>query len=131
MSYTGNILRETMENTFFRKVLYTGAKSQLVVMDIKPGEDIGEEMHAHVDQTLFNLSGSGKAILDGVESTFNADDVVLVHAGTKHNFINTGSDSLKIYTLYAPANHIDGRIHKTKADAVADVEDEAFGETVQ
>lgn len=131
MSYTGNILKETAENTFFRKVLYTGAKSQLVVMDIKPGEDIGEEMHAHVDQTLFNLNGSGKAILDGVESAFNADDVVLVHAGTKHNFINTGSDSLKIYTLYAPANHIDGRIHKTKADAVADVEDEAFGETVQ
>ncbi|MHB0978077.1 MAG: cupin domain-containing protein [Minisyncoccota bacterium] len=131
MSYTGNILKETMENTFFRKVLYTGAKSQLVVMDIKPGEDIGEETHAHVDQTLFNLSGVGKVVLDGIENAFNAGDAVLVHAGTKHNFINTGSESLKIYTLYAPANHIDGRVHKTKADAVADVEDEAFGEKIQ
>jgi len=131
MSYSGNIIKETQENTYFRKVLHTGAKSQLVVMDIKPGEDIGEETHTHVDQTLFNLSGSGKVVLDGVESPFNAGDAVLVYAGTTHNFINTGSDSLKIYTLYAPANHIDGRIHKTKADAVADIEDEAFGESVE
>lgn len=130
MSYTVNIIKETQENTFFRKVLYTGVKSQLVVMDIKPGEDIGEEMHAHVDQTLFLLSGKGKAILDEVESAFNPGEVVLVKAGTKHNFINTGSESMKIYTLYAPANHIDGRIHETKADAVADVEDEAFGEMI-
>jgi len=131
MSYTSNIIKETQENTFFRKVLYTGAKSQLVVMDIKAGEDIGEETHAHVDQTLFNLSGSGKVVLDGVESSFNAGDAVLVHAGTKHNFINTGTESLKIYTLYAPANHIDGTVHKTKADAVADTNDEAFGESVE
>jgi len=128
MSYTGNIIKETNDNTYFRKVLFTGGKSQLVVMDIKPGEDIGMEIHPHTEQTLFLLSGEGKSILDGVEHPFAAGDVVVVTPGTNHDFVNTGATSMKIYTIYAPANHIDGRIHKTKAEAEADVEDEAVGE---
>lgn len=131
MSYSGNYIKETEENQYFRKVIFTGGKSQFVVMDIKPGEDVGEEMHPHVEQTLFLLKGSGKAILNGEEKSFQTGDVVVVTPGTTHNFINTGNESLKIFTIYAPANHIDGRIHKTKHDAEADVEDEAFGEGVK
>lgn len=131
MSYTGNIIKETNDNTYFRKVLFTGAKSQLVAMDIKPGEDIGMEVHHHTEQTLFLLAGEGKSILDGVEKPFVAGDVVVVTPGTNHDIVNTGATSLKIYTVYAPPNHIDGRIHKTKADAEADVEDEAVGENMQ
>lgn len=131
MSYAGNIFEETNKNENFRKVIFTGKKSQLVAMDIKPGEDIGEETHPHVEQTLFFLSGTGKAILDGVERPISAGDAVVVTPGTKHNFINTGSKSLKVYTIYAPPNHIDGRIHNTKFNAEADTEDEDFGNAVK
>lgn len=130
MSYSVNILKATEENSFFRKVLFTGAKSQLVLMDIKPGEDIGEETHPHVEQILFNLSGEGKSVQDGVEAPFLPGDAVVVSPGVKHNFVNTGSVSLKVYTVYSPANHIDGRIHESKADAEADLEDEAFGQAL-
>ncbi len=129
MSYHGNIITETNANSYFRKVLFTGAKSQLVAMDIPPGGEVGEETHQHVEQTLFFLSGSGVARLNGEESPIVAGDVVVVTPGTKHNFLNTGTVSLKIYTVYAPPNHVDGTIHKTKADADADVKDEAFGES--
>lgn len=130
MSYLGNYIKETEENGYFRKVLFTGAKSQLVAMDVKPGEDIGEETHPHVEQTLFLLSGEGKSVLNGSEAPFHAGDVVVVTPGTKHNFINTGSASMKIFTVYAPANHIDGTVHKTKQEAEADAADEAFGEKI-
>jgi mannose-6-phosphate isomerase-like protein (cupin superfamily) len=100
-------------------------------MHIPPGGEIGEETHAHVEQTLFFLSGSGKVILDGAESDISAGDVVVVTPGTRHNFLNTGTEPLKVYTIYAPPNHIDGRVHATKADADADTEDEAFGGLVQ
>ena len=123
-----NIVKETEENTYFRKVLFTGTRSQLVVMDIPPGGEVGEETHIYTEQTLFFLSGTGKAVLDGKESLISAGDVVVVTPGTKHNFINTGIDSLKIYTVYAPPNHIDGRVHVTKADADKDVQDEAYGQ---
>lgn len=131
MSYITNIINETVENTNFRKVLFTGEHSQLVVMNIPVGGEIGEETHRHVDQTLFFLSGSGKVILDGKENSIGAGDVVVVTPGTKHNFINTGTEPLKVYTVYGPPNHIDGRIHTTKADADRDDEDEAFGEAVK
>ncbi len=131
MSYITNILKQTKENTNFRKVLFTGGKSQLVVMDIPVGGEIGEEKHDHVEQTLFFMSGAGKAVLNGEESVVTAGDVVVVTPGTTHNFLNTGSESLKVYTIYAPANHIDGRVHKTKADADSDDEDEAFGHSAQ
>lgn len=125
--YIVNIVKETEENTYFRKVLFTGTRSQLVVMSIPPNGEIGEETHTYTEQTLFFLSGTGKAILNGKESLISAGDVVVVTPGTKHNFINTGTVPLKIYTVYSPPNHIDGRIHITKADADKDVQDEAYG----
>jgi len=130
MSYHINVIGATEANRDFRKVLFTGARSQLVVMEIPPGGEIGEEIHAHVEQTLFFLSGSGKAVLNGEETPIAAGDVCVVTPGTTHNFLNTGAEPLKIYTVYAPPNHIDGRIHKTKAEAEADGEDEAFGNKV-
>ncbi len=99
-------------------------------MDIKPGEEIGLETHDNVEQTLFFMTGITKAVLDGQESVVKAGDVVVVTPGTAHNFINTGNESVKVYTIYAPANHIDGRIHVTPADAAADQADEDFGHQV-
>jgi mannose-6-phosphate isomerase-like protein (cupin superfamily) len=131
MSYHSSIIRQTEENDNFRTVLFTGKKSQLMVMSIPPGGVIGMETHEHVEQTLFFLSGSGKAVLNGEESAVVAGDVVVVTPGTEHNIINDGDEPLKVYTIYAPPNHIDGRIHATKADADADTEDEAFGHAVR
>jgi len=131
MSFQTNVLKATKENKFFRQVLFTGKKSQLVVMSIKKGGDIGEETHANVEQILFFQKGEGKAILDGVESPITKGDVVVVTPGTRHNFINTGKSSLKVYTIYCPPNHIDGRIHKTRKAADKDTEDEEFGHQVQ
>lgn len=130
MSYKTNIVQATKENTNFRTVLFTGGRSQLVVMSIPAGGEIGQEKHEHVEQTLFFLEGSAKAILDGVESPITAGDVVVVTPGTTHNFINTGETELKVYTIYAPANHLDGTVHRTKADADSDRKDERFGENV-
>lgn len=131
MSYQTNIVSAVKNNTNFRRVLYTGAKSQLVVMEISPGGDIGEEVHQHVEQILFFLSGSGQAVLESKISDVGAGDVVVVSPGVRHNFVNTGKEPLKLYTIYVPANHIDGRMHKTKKDADTDLEDEAFGEAVE
>jgi len=131
MSYHTNIVKDTQENKNFRKVLFTGQKSQLVVMEIPVGGEVGEESHKYVEQTLFFLSGTGKGHLDDEKFAIAAGDVVVVTPGTQHNFTNTGTEVLKIYTVYAPPNHIDGRIHVTKADADADVEDEAVGEAAQ
>ena len=118
---------EVESNGNFRKVLFTGAKSQLVVMSIPPGGEIGEETHDKVEQTLYFHSGEGEAVLDGKASPLAAGDVLIVLPGTRHNVRNTGTAPLKVATVYAPPNHIDGRVHATKADADADAEDEAFG----
>jgi mannose-6-phosphate isomerase-like protein (cupin superfamily) len=99
-------------------------------MEIPVGGEIGMEKHEHVEQTLFFLSGSAEAILNGKKESVVAGDVVVVTPGTEHNFVNTGTEPLKVCTVYAPPNHIDGRIHKTKADADADRVDEAVGESV-
>lgn len=128
VSYHTNILKDTQENAYFRRVLFTGLKSQLVVMSIPPGGEVGEETHKYTEQTLFFLSGTGEGELDDKKFPIGPGDVVVVVAGTKHNFWNTGTQVLKIYTVYAPPNHIDGRIHITKADADADTADEAVGE---
>ncbi|MFZ2152404.1 MAG: cupin domain-containing protein [Minisyncoccia bacterium] len=130
MSYIAPVLKLAKENENFRTVLYTGKKSQLVLMAIPVGGDIGEEVHAHVEQTIALVEGEALSVLDGVKREVFAGDIVVVPPGTMHNFINNGAETLKLYTVYAPANHIDGRIHVTKADAEADVEDEAFGEKV-
>jgi mannose-6-phosphate isomerase-like protein (cupin superfamily) len=120
--YVANIERGSLENENFRKVLYTAKHSQLVVMSLKPGEDIGEEVH-QLDQFIRCEAGVGKAILDGVPHGIGDGFVVVVPAGTKHNIINTSSDKpLKLYTLYSPPNHRDGVVHQTKAQAEADEE---------
>ncbi len=129
MSYYTNIVNDAKENTNFRRVLFTGQKSQLVVMSIPPGGEVGEETHKYTEQTLFFLSGTGEGALDDKKFPIGPGDVVVVVPGTKHNFRNTGKENLKIYTVYAPPNHIDGRVHKTKADADADTADEAVGES--
>lgn len=128
--YHGNILEDTLANDTFRTVLHTGARSQLVVMSIPPGGAIGEEIHEHVEQTFFFVAGTGESLIDGVTTAIAEGDGVVVPPGAKHNFMNTGTEPWKLYTIYAPPNHIDGRIHKTKADADTDDEDEAFGDGV-
>lgn len=129
--YIGPIESISKEDSNFRNVIFTGEKSQLVVMDIPPGGEVGEETHDLVEQTLFFKSGEGEAILNGEVSQITAGDVVVVTPGTRHNFRNTGEESLKIITTYSPANHIDGRIHATKEDADMDQEDEDFGHSAR
>jgi len=114
-----NIHQLTRENTFFRKVIFTNKDCQGVVMSIRPGEDIGLETHDDVDQILLFVKGTGRAILDGQSSDFVAGDLANVPAGTKHNFINTGEEDLKVFTIYSPPEHKDGTVHTTKADAMA------------
>jgi mannose-6-phosphate isomerase-like protein (cupin superfamily) len=121
--YIQNIEKLTLENTYFRKVLYTAPHSQLVVMSIAPNEDIGEETHT-LDQFLRVEKGMGKAVLNGVEQEIGDGSAIIVPAGTIHNIINTSSEEpLKLYTIYSPAEHRDGVIHMTKQDALADHEE--------
>jgi mannose-6-phosphate isomerase-like protein (cupin superfamily) len=117
--YVKNIEQETANNNNFRTVLNTAAHSQLVVMSLKAGEEIGMEVHPNVDQFLRIESGEGKAILNGQEYALSDGFAVVVPAGTNHNIINTGSGEMKLYTIYSPANHPVGTIHATKADADA------------
>ncbi len=131
MPFITNIVRAAAENKNFRAVLHTGTKSQLVVMNIPIGEDIGEETHPHVEQILYFQSGNGTAILDGVKTAVGPGSVAVVPPGTKHNFVNTGNEPLIVATVYVPPNHIDGTVHRTKADAIADAKDEQFGESVR
>ena len=105
----------------FRQVLYTGPKSQLVVMALKPGENIGLETHPDVDQFVRIEEGVGKAVLDGVEHRLEAGWAVVISAGTEHDVVNTSDDEpLKLYTIYTPPAHADGTVHATKAEAEAD-----------
>lgn len=116
--YVENIERLSLENEYFRHVLYTDQNVQLVVMALKPGEDIGEEMH-QLDQFIRVEKGTGKAFLDGVEHAINDGCAIIIPKGVRHNIINSGALPMKLYTLYAPPNHKDGTIHKTKAEAEA------------
>lgn len=129
MSFYTNIIKDTQENQNFRRVMFTGSNSQLVVMTIPPGGEVGTETHKYTEQTLFFLSGTGEGEFNGKKFPIGPGDVAVVVPGTEHNFRNTGTQDLKIYTVYSPPNHIDGRIHKTKADADADIADESIGET--
>ena len=128
MSFHVHTLAALNASADFRRILFTGEKSQLVLMTIPPGNDVGAETHAHVEQTLFFASGTGEAELDGETFPIGPGDTVVVTPGTRHNFKNTGAEPLKIITTYAPPNHLDGRVHATKAAAEADAADEAFGE---
>lgn len=126
--YIENIEKLSLENDNFRKVLYTDKNSQLVLMSLLAGEEIGEEVH-DVDQFLRVEKGTGKAILSDISHDLADGSVVIVPAGTKHNIINTGEDSMKLYTLYMPPHHRDGVVHKTKAEAEADTSDHFEGKT--
>lgn len=115
--YYTNIEKDTIENTDFRHVLYTG-HLQLVLMSLEPNEDIGEEVHAHVDQFFRFEAGEGKVVAEGSEITVKNGDVVVIPAGTVHNIINTSAtERLSMYTIYSPANHPDGTVAHTKHEA--------------
>jgi len=123
MPYSGNIERETLENANFRKVLYTAKHSQLVVMSLLPGEEIGEETH-HLDQFIRFEAGEGKVVMDDKDYYVGDGDAVVIPAGTRHNVLNISEESeLKLYTIYSPPEHKDGTVHKTKEDALADEHD--------
>lgn len=119
--YISNIEKSTLENSHFRKVLYTTTQSQLVLMSLLPGEEIGEEVH-DVDQFLRIEQGTGMAVLDGVPHPIEDGSAIVVPIGTKHNVVNTGKDSMKLYSLYMPPHHKDGTVHETKAQAESDEE---------
>lgn len=103
----------------FRRVLWTGEHTQLVVMTIPPGGEIGEEVHEDIDQILTFVSGVGEAIVSGQRKKVAQGDLVVVPAGKKHNFVNTGENPLILYTVYGPPEHADGAVHKTKEEADA------------
>lgn len=128
--YVINIEKATEDNDNFRKVLYTAKHSQLVVMALKPGEEIGEEVHSHLDQFLRIEEGNGKAVLDGVEHDIEDGSAVVVPAGTRHNFIS-GAEGMKLYTIYSPPEHKDQKLHATREDAIADKDDEFDGKTTE
>lgn len=130
-AHQANIRALTQANTAYRRVLSTAKRMQVVAMSIPPGGDIGEEQHQRVEQILVAVEGEGKAVVNGVASPFRVGDMVFLRPGAKHNFVNTGKTPLKLFTIYSPPNHLPGRVHATKADALADVEDEAFGASVE
>ena len=103
----------------FRRVLWTGKHTQLVIMTIPPGGEIGEETHEENDQILSFVSGLGKAVIEGEEKPLKPGDIVVVPAGTKHNFLNNGPNPLVLYTVYGPPDHADGVVHRTKEEADA------------
>ena len=129
--FKSNIEKDTLKNKNFRKVLYTAKHSQLVVMSLKPKEEIGLETHPENDQFLRFEGGTGRVLIDGNKYTVKDGDAVIVPAGAKHNVINTSaSEDLKLYTIYSPPHHKDGTIHKTKEDA--ETHDEEFdGKTTE
>ncbi len=119
--FVENIEDLAVKNTDFRRVLYTAKHSQLVLMALKAGEEIGAEVHK-LDQFFRVEEGTGEAVLDGVRSPLRAGSAIVVPAGAKHNIINTGTGPLKLYTVYSPPNHRDGVVHPTRKDAEADSE---------
>ena len=113
------ILKIALENNAFRDEVITGKECQLVLMTLQPGEEIGSEVHADHDQILIFVEGHGQAVLGGQAQDVAANDLVFVHAGVEHNFINTGTAPLRLYTVYAPPEHAAGTRHDSKADADA------------
>jgi mannose-6-phosphate isomerase-like protein (cupin superfamily) len=120
--FVANIEELSLENDNFRKVLYTSNNSQLVLMSLEVGEEIGEEIHDEEDQFLRVEKGTGKVILEGVVHELVDGSSVVVPKGVKHNIINTGNEAMKLYTLYMPPHHRDGMVHKTKAEAESNEE---------
>ena len=119
MLYQENIKKAAKRNEAFRRVLSTGKKSQLVLMAIPEGEDIGAEVHPATDQIFFIVDGKGKAVVNGKTFKIGENDVVFVPAGARHNLVNEGDEPLKLFTVYSPPEHADGTVHATKEDALA------------
>ena len=119
--FVENIEALSVASSDFRRVLYTAKNYQLVIMSLKPGEEIGEEVHK-LDQFFRVEEGSGEAFLDGVSKPVSAGFAIVVPAGAKHSIVNTGKAGLKLYTIYAPPNHRDGVVHATRSDAEKDSE---------
>ena len=118
--FRSNIEKDTLENGNFRKVLYTGKHSQLVLMSLRPNEEIGMEVHTDNDQFFRFEKGQGKCVIDGNEYAVGDGVAIVIPAGAQHNIINTsGTDELKLYTIYSPAHHKDGIVRKTKEEASA------------
>jgi mannose-6-phosphate isomerase-like protein (cupin superfamily) len=120
--FIDDIEKRTEDNRAFRRVLYTGKQMQLVLMSLQPGEDIGEEIHDHVDQFFRVEKGKGEVFIDGRTTQVESDTAIIVPAGARHNIRNTGDKPLQLYTLYAPPEHEDGTVQVTKADAEASSE---------
>ena len=120
--YVENIEKLTEDNDDFRRVLYTGKNIQLVLMSLKPGEDIGSEVHADRDQFFRIEKGHGEMVIDGVKQDVRSDFAMIVPAGARHNLTNTGNKSMKFYTIYGPPNHIDQLVQTSKAEALASTE---------
>ncbi|OGY38814.1 MAG: hypothetical protein A2418_02760 [Candidatus Brennerbacteria bacterium RIFOXYC1_FULL_41_11] len=119
MSYfKENIISRAKENSYFRRELFTGSESQLVLMSLNPHEDIGEEIHSGIDQILFFVEGSGKAIIDGSEIQIQENDVLFIRRGSKHNVVNTSSEKMKLVSVYSPPEHARGTVHQTKSQAI-------------
>ena len=122
--FYANVERDTVENADFRRVLYSGKHMQLVLMSLKPGEEIGMEVHNENDQFFRFDAGEGKVIIDGNEYDVRDGDAIIVPAGADHNVINASdTDDLKLYTIYAPSHHKDGIVRATKEEAEANDED--------
>lgn len=115
--YVRHLTQQAVTSRNFREVLETGNKMQVVIMSLKPGEEIGSEIHLETEQVLICLAGNGKVVIDDHEHEYLDGDMVLVRAGQKHNFINTDDTPMKIVTIYTPPHHRDGIVHETKADA--------------
>lgn len=128
--YKDNIEKLTLENANFRKVLYTGEKSQLVLMSLKPGEEIGMEVHPDNDQFFRFEAGNAKVLINGNEYEVEDGDAVVVPSGAEHNVVNVGSGDLKLYTIYSPAHHKDAIVRVTREEAMAN-EAEFDGETTE
>lgn len=122
--FVGNIEETALVNDNFRRVIFTGSHSQLVVMSLLPNEDIGMEVHSNVDQFFRIEKGQGKVVMNGEESPISDGTAIVIPAGTQHNIINTSAtDPMKLYTIYSPAQHKDKVVHKTKAEGEADTTD--------
>ena len=130
--YVDDIQARTLENGDFRRVLYTGKNLQLVLMTLPPGEEIGEEVHEDRDQFFRIEGGAGEVLIDGQTHRIEDDDAIIVPAGARHNVRNTGTEPLKFYTLYGPPEHRDGVVHKDKAQAERDHDNDHWdGETTE
>ena len=121
--FDANLEKETLKNDDFRRVLYTGKHSQLVLMNLRPGEEIGEEVHETIDQFFRIQAGEGVVTIDGVEHKVMDGSGVIVPSGARHNVINRSKKDLKLYTIYSPPEHIDKTIRNTKADALKEPEE--------